>query len=141
MRAELERLRADLGLGDLVSFLGALPHDEVVRELADATVFALPSVVAADGDRDGIPNVIIEAMAMGLPVVSTDHSGIPEAVADGETGLLVPTEDAAALADAIGSLLHDRERAGWMGAAGRRRAEKLFDAGANAARLLEAFRA
>ena len=120
-------------------FLGALPHDEVIERYAAASAFVLPSVVAADGDRDGIPNVIVEAMAMGLPVVSTRLSGIPEAVEDAETGLLVDPGDPAALADAIAALLADPDRAAWMGAAGRRRAEKLFDVGVNVERLREAF--
>jgi glycosyltransferase involved in cell wall biosynthesis len=139
LRARLEAQADALGLTDRVRFLGALPHDEVVARYAEATAFVLPCVTASDGDRDGIPNVILEAMAMGLPVVSTRHSGIPEAVEDGETGLLVEPGDTDALADALATLLADPERGDWMGAAGRRRVEKVFDVEINVRRLAEEF--
>ena len=104
-----------------------------------AALFVLPSVTAHDGDRDGIPNVILEAMAMGLPVVSTRQSGIPEAVQDGRTGLLVPPRDARALADALAALLLDVDLRTRLGAAGRERAASTFDIEVNVQRLLEEF--
>jgi glycosyltransferase involved in cell wall biosynthesis len=139
LRTELESRRDALSLGDRVRFLGTLAHDEVIARYADATVFVLPCVTARDGDRDGIPNVILEAMAMGLPVVSTRHSGIPEAVDDGRTGDLVPPEDANALADALARLLADEARRERFGRAGRRRAKEIFDVEVNVQRLLEEF--
>jgi colanic acid/amylovoran biosynthesis glycosyltransferase len=140
LRAALEAQVHDLDLAGQVRFLGSLPHDEVVARYAEATLFVLPSVTATDGDRDGIPNVILEAMAMGLPVVSTRHSGIPEAVVDGETGLLVPPGDAGALAGALASLILDPDRCLRMGVAGRRRVADQFDLEANVGSLLEEFR-
>ncbi len=82
----------DLGLGDIVEQRGACSQPELLRLYRDATLFALACRVADDGDRDGIPNVLVEAMAAGLPVVATAISGIPELVHDGENGLLVPPE-------------------------------------------------
>jgi len=125
-----------LDLGSRVSLLGALPHETVLDRYREATVFALPCVTGPDGDRDGIPNVILEAMAMGLPVVSTRHSGIPEAVEDGASGLLVPPGDEEALAQALVRLIDDpplRER---LGRRGRERVRELFDVDANAMMLL-----
>jgi colanic acid/amylovoran biosynthesis glycosyltransferase len=137
-----ERLSAaidDHGLGERVRLVGALPNDAVMRRYAEATVFALPCVEGADGDRDGIPNVILEAMAMELPVVSTRHSGIPEAVDDGCTGILVEPGDPIALADAIERLLADDVLRTRMGRDARRRVGELFDADTNARKLLEGF--
>jgi len=138
-RAVLERRRDDLGLAEHVRFLGALPHDEVIARYAEAAVFVLPCVMAKDGGRDGIPNVILEAMAMALPVVSTRHSGIPEAVQEGVTGLLVEPEDAPSLADAIATLLADPALRARLGAAGRERAADTFDVTVNVRRLFEEF--
>jgi glycosyltransferase involved in cell wall biosynthesis len=126
-------------LGGRVTLDGPLPHAAVIDAYATASVFALPCVTAADGDRDGIPNVILEAMAMGLPVVSTRHSGIPEAVEDGVTGLLVAPGDVEGLADALATLLSDPARRDELGRAGRRRVASLFDARTNVRRLVEGF--
>jgi colanic acid/amylovoran biosynthesis glycosyltransferase len=139
LRGSLEAMIERLALRDHVALLGALPQDTVTAKYGDADVFVLPCVIASDGDRDGIPTVILEAMAMGLPVVSTDLSGIPEAVVDGTTGLLVRPEDPTALADALARLLDDsglRER---MGRQGRLRVEEMFDAEANVRTLLQEF--
>ncbi|HVQ09969.1 MAG TPA: glycosyltransferase, partial [Allosphingosinicella sp.] len=94
LRGALERQA-----GPSVRFLGALPSDEVASWMRRASALAAPSLTAADGDAEGLPNVVVEAAASGLPVVATRHSGIPEAIIDGETGLLVPEGDSAALAD------------------------------------------
>ncbi len=139
LHADLQRRVDELGLGDRVRLLGALPHDQVIARYAEAAVFVLPCVIASDGDRDGIPNVILEAMAMGLPVVSTLHSGIPEAVKDATTGLLVAPGDAEALAGALGSILADPDLGARMGSAGRERATSTFDVEVNVQRLLEEF--
>lgn len=133
-----DRIRA-LDLEDRVELLGALEHDDVVAQYRAATVFTLPCVVGADGDRDGIPNVILEAMAMQLPVVSTHHSGIPEAVQDGVTGLLVEPGDAAALADALERLLADADLRRGMGRRGRQAVADTFDVAVNVDRLRSCF--
>ena len=127
-------------LHGIVSLLGKRPHDEVKRQMAHASVFALPCRITADGDRDGIPNVILEAMAMGVPVVSTDVSGVPEVVIDGENGLLVEPNDANALADAIEKILTDVRRAREMGRTGRCKVERKFSATQNIAELAELLR-
>jgi colanic acid/amylovoran biosynthesis glycosyltransferase len=135
----LEEMIDHFDLRDRVSLLGALPHEAVMEKYAQATMFVLPCVMGPDGDRDGIPTVILEAMAMGLPVVSTDLSGIPEAVLHGTTGMLVEPKDPNALADALGQLLDDGELSRRMGLEGRRRVVETFDSETNVKKLLEEF--
>lgn len=106
-RSRLESLRTRLGLEERVSLPGSRPFAEVLRLMRRATVFVLPCVIARNADRDGIPVVLMEAMAVGVPVVSTPVSGVPELVHHEETGLLVPSRDAEALADALARLLED----------------------------------
>lgn len=140
LRAELEDQVASLGLGERVRLLGAVSHDRVLELMQGATVFVLPAVVAADGDRDGIPNVILEAMAMELPVIATRHSGIPEAVVDGTTGILVEVGDPTALAEAIVRILDDADGAARMGVEGRALVASRFDLERNVGQLLEKMR-
>jgi glycosyltransferase involved in cell wall biosynthesis len=103
-QARLQALVSRWGLENTVRFLGKLSHEEVIQRYRAADLFVLPCQVASDGDRDGIPNVLLEAMAMELPVISTAVSGIPEVIVNGENGLLVPPGDAEALAAAIQGL-------------------------------------
>jgi glycosyltransferase involved in cell wall biosynthesis len=120
----LESLRdraAKLGVGDAVRFTGALSQPQVVELIGAADVFAMPSVRDSGGNVDGLPIVVLEAMAQAKPVVGTAISGLPLAVRDGETGRLVPERDAAALAAAILELLADPATAARFGAAGRER--------------------
>lgn len=138
LRGDLAKLVAKLQLEETVELLGAVPHDGVVRAYADATIFTLPCVVASDGDRDGIPNAILEAMASGIPVVSTPTSGIPEVISDDVTGVVVPVADAVALADGLERLLRDPGLRSRLGGAGRAFVVKEFDVTANAERFLEA---
>ena len=137
LRGELAAQVAALDLQDVVTLTGALDGDAVLERYRQAAVFALPCVTEDDGGRDGIPNVILEAMAMELPVVSTDHSGIPEAVRDGDTGLLVPPHDPEALADAIARLLDDPATAAAMGQRGREVVLDQFDVETNVRRFRE----
>ncbi|HMB67855.1 MAG TPA: glycosyltransferase [bacterium] len=133
-----ERIRERIeraGLADRVRILGARPRPEVARLVAEADVFVLPSVMAANGEREGIPVALMEAMIAGLPVVSSVLSGIPELVTSGESGLLVPPRDAAALADALERLARDPELRARLGAAGRAKVEAEFDLAANVDRL------
>ncbi|MEM6521995.1 MAG: glycosyltransferase, partial [Cyanobacteria bacterium P01_C01_bin.70] len=95
LRAALETQICDLNLSDRIVIVGQLTQDQVIAEYRRAEVFVLPCQVTADGDRDGIPNVLLEAMAIGLPVVSTAISGITELVQSGQNGLLVAEKDAA----------------------------------------------
>src|SRR5439155_24698080 len=115
--AEGRRRIAARGLADAVRLTGPLGQAALFQEYRRATVFCLPCRVAEDGDRDGIPNVLVEAMACGLPVVTTGISGIPELVADGINGLIVPPEDPAALAEAMVRLHRDPDLARRLGGA------------------------
>lgn len=129
LRAELEALTAELGLGDAVRFLGPMVQAEVLAAMLRAHCLVQASVTASDGDTEGMPVVIAEAMTLSRPVLSTRHSGIPEVVVDGETGLLVAEHDKAGLAAAMRRLVADPEAAAEMGRRGRARVETLFDAG------------
>ena len=108
LRSALERLADQRDLHERVAFRGALGHEEVIDAYARAMVFVLASCVAGDGDMDGIPVVLMEAMAAGVPCVSTRVSGIPELISTEEEGLLVEETQPAALADAMERLLSDR---------------------------------
>ena len=135
-------LEAEIGRLDLrsrVRLRGATPREELLPEYRRASVFALTPMVMPGGDRDGIPNVLVEAMACAVPVVSARVSGIPELIEHGTDGLLVEPADAAAIADAIERLLRDPELASSMGLAGRRKVERLFDVRCNTTRLLGLF--
>jgi glycosyltransferase involved in cell wall biosynthesis len=135
LRDDLALAIADLGLVDSVILHGARLQDEILGALRRATVFALAPVVMDDGDRDGIPNVLVEAMAAGVPVVSTRISGIPELIREGHEGLLVEPHDPAALADALRRVLGDAGLAAELAAAARRKVERNFDVEANSRRL------
>ncbi len=105
LRAHLQTLAAELSVDQLVKFHGALNGDAVRELLEKANVFALASVTAKDGDQEGTPVSILEAQAAGLPVISTQHSGIPEILLDGESGWLFPERDADAIADRLNHLI------------------------------------
>lgn len=121
-----ERITA-AGLDDRIEFLGTLGQAELFAEYRRSDAFALACRITDDGDRDGIPNVLMEAMAAGLPVVSTGISGIPELIEDGVNGLLVPSEDAASLADAIWRLVKDPALSERVAAAGAETIATRFD--------------
>lgn len=123
----LSNLIKALGLEDTISLLGAVTQEELREIYQQATLFALPCLVVDNGDRDGIPNVLVEAMAMHVPVISTDISGIPELIEDNINGLLVPEKNAVAMADAIERLLLSPELRQQLGNAGRTRVCKDFD--------------
>jgi colanic acid/amylovoran biosynthesis glycosyltransferase len=116
---EMRSLAEASGHSDRIQFHGGLPHQEIKRLLDEAHIFVLPSVTAADGDMEGIPVSIMEAMAMGLPVVSTRHSGIPELVVDGNSGRLVDEKDVPALSSAMEELASSPDLVGTMGSQGR----------------------
>jgi glycosyltransferase involved in cell wall biosynthesis len=114
------------GLQNHVALPGARPQHEIRKRLAAASVFVLPSVIDSEGGMDNLPSVIMEAMATGLPVISTAIGGIPEMVIESETGYLVQPGDTAALAGAIEKVIDDRSLAQRLGEAGYERAERLF---------------
>jgi glycosyltransferase involved in cell wall biosynthesis len=127
LRAELTELRDRLDLRDEVELAGERDGAEVLRAYQRADVFALTPCVTADGDRDGVPNVIVEAMACGLPIVTTDAGGVTEAVRHGVSGLVAPPRDVDALARHLTELGTDATRRRALGEAGRRTAEERFD--------------
>lgn len=140
---ELDSLRdqvARLGLSDEITLLGAVPQTELAKKLYPrATLLVQPSVIAGDGDQDGIPTVILEALALGVPVVATPVSGIGEAVINEETGLLVPPDDVFALASAIRRVIADPALAGTVARGGRAVIEQRFNMKQNAKVLISLF--
>ena len=116
-----------MGVERQIKLLGWKTHEDVKQLLEESHVMVAPSLTSDGGDQEGIPNAIKEAMATGLPVISTFHSGIPELVADGVSGLLVPERDAASLADALAYLMSHPEVCKRMGKAGRMQVEQEFD--------------
>jgi len=137
----LKRRRSELGVDEEVELVGALPHEEVVARMAAADVFVLPAIVAADGDQDALPTVLLEAMASGLPSISTPVGGIPEIITSGMTGLVVASHERSALANAIATLLENDEQRKRMGLLARCRAEQKFDRRRNVAALNSWFEA
>lgn len=127
LQAELQAQIDRLGLREQVELVGPLPQSEVIQEIYQAAALAMPCVIDDNGDRDGLPNVIQEALALGTPVVSTDVTGIPEVVRDGATGLQVPQRDPPALAAALDRLLADPQLRVRLASEGRRLIEAEFD--------------
>jgi glycosyltransferase involved in cell wall biosynthesis len=140
LRADLESRIERLGLTGQIELIGPRPQNEVIKEMHQAAVLAMPCIVGEDGDRDGLPNVIQEALALGTPVVSTDVAGIPELVRDRETGLQVPQGDPVALATALDRLLTDADLRVVLARQGRELIEAEFDIRRNTARRRSLFR-
>lgn len=126
-RTKLVNLASQLGLNGHVQFRGWLPHGAAVRQVAECDVFVLPCLTTGSGQHEGIPNAIKEAMALGKPVVSTFHSGIPELVEDGVSGFLVPERDVVGLANRLKQLLANPDLRHRMGDAGRRHVTEHYD--------------
>jgi glycosyltransferase involved in cell wall biosynthesis len=122
----LTTLVRDQHLEDIIHFTGALSMEEVKEELKHADIFVLPSRIASNGDRDGIPNVILEAMSMGLPVVTTAVSGIPEVIMDGVDGMLMTSGTNEAIADTIRVLYRDESLRKTLGENARKRMISQF---------------
>ena len=133
MRINRQDLREDVHL------VGPQTQSEIAMRLRKATVFALPCRIDPDGAMDNLPTVVMEAMAAGLPVVSTDVGGILEMVRVRETGLLVAKNDPAATADALSQLISDLDLAQSFGVKGRKRAEEVFSIEKNVRALREIF--
>lgn len=136
---ELQTLISALDLEQHVELAGPLPRDKLLELFPRASVVAAPCLVGSDGNRDGLPTVLTEALALKIPVVATPVTGIPELVEDGRTGLIVPERDPAALAAAIRRLLEEPETARRLAEAGRARVERDFDLHANVRELRTLF--
>lgn len=126
-RPKIEELRRELGLERHVELVGALDSDGVRQEMAGCHLLLQPSVTARDGDQEGIPVVLMEALASGIPVIATRHSGIPELVIEGRTGFLVPEHDIPALAKTVLRVIQDPALASSLGRAGRAWIEQEFN--------------
>lgn len=139
MRARLRERIESLRLGAYVTLAGARDHEFVLQRLARSDLAVLACVIAADGDRDGIPVALMEAAALGRALVSTRVSGIPELVRDGVNGRTVVPRNPQALAGAIGALMDDRERCRSMGRQGRRIVEREFSLRHSSQRMRSVF--
>lgn len=131
LKDKLRALGATLGIGDRIEWLGAQPQEVVLENYRRADLFVLASRIGRDGDRDGLPNVLMEAQSQAIACISTAVSAIPELIRDGETGLLVPPEEPAALADALRDLITDPQKRQRLADAGclRVRSEFTMDKG------------
>jgi glycosyltransferase involved in cell wall biosynthesis len=136
---KLRRQADELGISDRIDWLGARPQTEVLAELRAADMFVLASRITGDGDRDGLPNVLMEAQSQRLACVATSVSAIPELIRDGETGLLVPERDPSALAGAIEKLARDAELRARLATAGEERVRQSFSLQAAITGLVERF--
>jgi glycosyltransferase involved in cell wall biosynthesis len=141
LRANVERQIACTDLAEKFHVHGSLPRPEVIDMLQRADVFALASIPTKQGKREGIPVVLMEAMASGLPVVSSDLSGIPELVKNGVSGLLVPPGDSLLLTNALETLYRDPKCRVQMGRSGRKHVVEEFNLHTNALKLIELFAA
>lgn len=136
-RASLEALARTLGLDGAVTFTGSLPAHKVAEWMRRAMVVAAPCRIGRDGNQDALPTVLLEALGAGVPAVSTPVAGIPEIIADGVEGLIVPVEDVRSLAAAIGRLLDDRRLWRDLSKAGPIKVARRFDAGDATRALLD----
>jgi glycosyltransferase involved in cell wall biosynthesis len=134
-REELERRVAELGLTGRVELAGPATHDDLPAEYAAAHIVVVPSIMDATGDRDGLPNVVLEAMSCGRPVVASDVGAVSSAVVDGRTGVLVPPGDAEALGGALEFLVDQPDMRERLGREARARVEADFELNSCTARL------
>ncbi len=125
-KERLIQLTSQFDLSDKIKFLDEVSFEEHSHNYLESDIFVAPSIKSTDGNMDGVPNVIIEAMLAGLPIVATRLSAIPEVVIDGETGYLVDEKDEKALADKIEDLLKDKEKRLRFGANGKKKIIEMF---------------
>jgi len=140
-RSMLERLISNFGLEHNVRLLGVMSQDEVRRRIQEAEIFALPSIPDRNGNMDGIPVALMEAMALGTPVISTRVSGIPELIEHQQTGWMCEPKDVDGLASGLEMLLSDADLRDRLAAAARKRIEDDFDCRKEAGKLLQLFEA
>lgn len=140
LRPQLMNLIKQLNIQDVVTLLGSRPQNEVIQTLADSHILLAPSITSRDGDQEGTPTVILEALATGKPVLSSFHAGIPELIQDGVSGLLSPERDVDALADKLSYLIDRRDLWLQMGRAGRAYVEREHDINKLNDRLVETYK-
>ncbi|MDK1374198.1 MULTISPECIES: glycosyltransferase family 4 protein [unclassified Sinorhizobium] len=139
LAGDLKTLATELGLAERVRWKGALDQTDVLQHYRDSDIFALACRVAANGDRDGLPNVLVEASSQRLPCVSTSVSGVPELLTDHQNGLLVPPEDPRALALALERLVRDPDLRRRLGDAAEQRVRAEFDHHSSVSQLIGLF--
>lgn len=139
LKHELQQQINDLELKDIVTLKGSLPQQEIKQHLRRAAVFAAPCVVGEDGNRDGLPTVLLESMALGTPCVSTDVTGIPEVILDGQTGLMVEQRNPKSLASALERLLKQTQLRVSLSQQARLLIESQFDIHTNAKKIRAQF--
>jgi colanic acid/amylovoran biosynthesis glycosyltransferase len=139
--SEFKQYASDSGISDKVIFTGPLPQNDVRKHMENADIFVLACLVNEKGDRDGIPVVLMEALAMGIPTISTDVSGIPELVKNFDTGLVVPEKNPQALSDAILLFASENDLRKRLSVNGRRLVEEEFNIEKNASLLGKMFQA
>lgn len=127
LKSHLAQLIQELGMSQHIKLVGWKSQQEIIESLNNAQILLAPSITAKDGDQEGIPVVLMEAMAMGLPVLSTQHSGIPELITDGISGFLVPEKDVEALAEKLNYLINNPELGLQVSLAGRSQVENYYD--------------
>ncbi len=139
LRPQLKQLVIDLDVRDCVKLMGWQEQQEVVKTLKNSTIFMAPSITASNGDKEGIPVVLMEAMAMGMPVISTNHSGIPELVENGRSGFLVPEKDVDALFKKLKYVIEHPHMWSDMGRHGRKKVEAEYNINVLNDKLVECF--
>ena len=137
--AGLKARAAAAGIAERIAWLGPRDQAAVLEHYREADLFVLPCRVTGDGDRDGLPNVLVEAQSQGLACLSTEVGGVPELIEDGVNGRLVPPDDPGALADALGALIGDPDRRRAFGRAGQQRVARDFDSAASLDALARLF--
>ena len=137
--AGLKARAAAAGIAERIAWLGPRDQAAVLQHYREADLFVLPCRVTGDGDRDGLPNVLVEAQSQGLACLSTEVGGVPELIEDGVNGRLVPPDDPRALADALGTLIGDPDRRRAFGRAGQQRVARDFDSAASLDALARLF--
>ena len=140
LKESLQQLIKELDVDNVVTLVGWKQQQEVIEIINNSDIMLAPSVTSQDGDREGIPVAFMEAMAMGLPIISTEHSGIPELIENGVSGFLVPERDVDALAEKLNYLVEHPEVWHKMGAAGRVFVEKHYDIDKLNDKLVEIYR-
>ncbi|HDK41763.1 MAG TPA: colanic acid biosynthesis glycosyltransferase WcaL, partial [Candidatus Pacearchaeota archaeon] len=140
LKSEMKLLIDKLKIEDKVKLIGRKRQEDVIELMKDADILLAPSVTDNNGDQEGIPVVLMEALAQGLPVISTYHSGIPELIQDGESGYLVPERDIDALAEKLTYLIEHPDRWIKMGQEGRKYVEEYYNINKLNDRLIEIYR-